>query len=46
MTLTLLGTADTGIGSKCMIADDRDSVWVCDPTTGHLFHIKDTFPSN
>lgn len=46
MTLTLLGTADTGLGSKCMIADDRDSVWVCDPATGHLFHIKDTFPSN
>jgi len=46
MTLTLLGTADTGVGSKCMIADDHDSVWVCDPTTGHLFHIKDTFPSN
>lgn len=45
-TLTLLGTADTGLGSKCMIADDRNSVWVCDPTTGHLFHIKDTFPSN
>ena len=46
MTLTLLGTADTGLGSKCMIADDRDSVWVCDPTTGHLFHITDTFPSS
>jgi len=46
MTLTLLGTADTGLGAKCMIADDRDSVWVCDPTTGQLFHIKDTFPSN
>jgi DNA-binding beta-propeller fold protein YncE len=46
MTLTLLGTADTGLGSKCMIADDRDSVWVCDPTTGQLFHIKDTFPAN
>lgn len=46
MTLTLLGTADTGLGAKCSIADDRDSVWVCDPMSGHLFHIKHTFPSN
>jgi hypothetical protein len=46
MTLTLLGTSDTALGSKCIIADDRDSVWVCDPTGGQLFHIRDTFPSN
>jgi hypothetical protein len=46
LTMTLLGTADTDIGSKCIIADDRDDVWVCDPANGQIIRIKDTFPSS
>jgi hypothetical protein len=46
LTMTLLGTADTSIGSKCIVADDRDDVWVCDPANGQVFRIKDTFASS
>jgi len=44
MRLLHLGTADTDNGSKCIIADNRDDVWVCDPVNGQIFRIKDTFP--
>jgi DNA-binding beta-propeller fold protein YncE len=46
VTMTLLGTADTSLGSKCIVADDRDEVWVCDPANGQLFQVKDTFPAS
>jgi hypothetical protein len=45
MSLTLLGTADTDLGSKCLTTDNRDNVWVCDPNTGAIILIKDTFPA-
>ncbi len=46
LTMTLLGTADTAVGSKCMITDDHDDAWVCDPTDGRIFRIRDTFPAS
>jgi hypothetical protein len=46
VTMTLLGTADTALGSKCVIADNHDGVWVCDPSNGQIFHIQDSFAAS
>lgn len=43
ITLDRLGTADTALGANCVVADDRNNVWVCDPTHGRVLLIKDTF---
>jgi DNA-binding beta-propeller fold protein YncE len=38
----LLKTVNTGERSNCMIADDREQVYVCDPSSGKLFTYKDS----
>jgi hypothetical protein len=43
-SLLLLGTADTAVGSKCVISDDYNNIWVCNPNNGQVFVIHDTFP--
>ena len=41
--LSLLGTIKTAKGSRCAISDDRNNVWISDPTRGRLLLLKDTF---
>ena len=40
--LTLLGTVTTAKGSHCVVSDDRNNAWVCDPAHGQLLLFKDT----
>jgi len=42
-TLTQLGTADTALGAGCVISDDHNNIWVCDPNHGRLILIRDIF---
>ncbi len=46
VSLVRLGTADTAVKARCVTVDDQDNVWVCDPTHGGVFVIKDTFPAS
>jgi YVTN family beta-propeller protein len=41
-TLTKVGTADTALGANCVVSDDRNNIWVCDPKHGRIFLVKDT----
>jgi DNA-binding beta-propeller fold protein YncE len=43
---TVLKTADTVEGAHCVTADDRDQVYVCDPTHGKILIFKDTLPAS
>jgi DNA-binding beta-propeller fold protein YncE len=43
---TVLKTADTVEGAHCVTADDRDQVYVCDPTHGKILVFKDTLPTS
>ena len=45
-SLLWIGSADTAIGSKCVTTDNQNNIWVCDPTTGQIFVIRDIFPDN
>jgi len=38
----LLKTVNTAKQSNCIIADDREQVYVCDPSSGKLFTYKDS----
>jgi DNA-binding beta-propeller fold protein YncE len=40
-TATVLGTVKTAKGAHCVVADDRDDAYVCDPERGRLLIIKD-----
>jgi DNA-binding beta-propeller fold protein YncE len=44
VSLCLLGTADTAVRSNCVTADEENNIWVCDPNSGQVFKIHDTFP--
>ena len=46
VSLTLLGSADTALGSKCITTDNADDIWVCNPNTGAVLQIKDTLPTS
>jgi hypothetical protein len=46
ITLTRLGTADTVLGAKCVVSDDRNNIWVCDPIHGRILWIRDRFPAS
>jgi len=39
---TVLGTVKTAKGAHCVVADDRDNAYVCDPNRGRLLIVKDT----
>ncbi len=45
-SLVRLGTADTALKAKCITSDNRGEIWVCNPNTGQLMVIKDTFPAS
>ena len=44
--LIRLGTADTNLKAKCVVADDHDDAWVCDPSRGQVLRVRDTFPAS
>jgi hypothetical protein len=41
---TVLQTVKTAHGSHCAATDDRDNVYVCDPSGGRLLVFKDNLP--
>jgi hypothetical protein len=43
---TVLKKAETVEGAHCVTADDRDQVYICDPTHGKILIFKDTFPTS
>ena len=45
IALVRLGTADTALNAKCVISDDFNNVWLCDPDHGQLLLVHDTFPA-
>jgi len=40
--LSVLGQAQADIKSHCVVGDDQDNIWVCDPPKGQLLRYKDT----
>jgi hypothetical protein len=42
--LSLLGVGQAALRSHCVAGDDKDNIWVCDPTHGQLLRYKDIFP--
>jgi len=40
--LSLLGQAYADIKSHCVVSDDQDNIWVCDPPRGQLLRYKDS----
>ena len=40
--LSLLGQAQTNKRSHCVVSDDQNNLWVCDPLLGQLLRFKDT----
>jgi hypothetical protein len=43
--LSLLGTGQAAQRSHCVVGDEEDNIWVCDPPHGQLLRYKDTFPA-
>jgi DNA-binding beta-propeller fold protein YncE len=41
---TVLATVKTAKGSHCAAADDRDQVYVCDPSEGQILVFRDSLP--
>ncbi len=39
--LSLLGKAQADIKSHCVVSDDQNNIWVCDPPRGQLLRYKD-----
>ncbi len=42
--LSLLGVGQAAERSHCVVGDDQDNIWVCDPHHGQLLRFKDAFP--
>ena len=40
--LSLLGQAQADIRAHCVVSDDQDNIWVCDPPRGQLLRFKDS----
>jgi DNA-binding beta-propeller fold protein YncE len=40
--LSLLGQAQTDKRTHCVVSDDQNNIWVCDPSHGQLLRFKDT----
>ena len=40
--LSLLGKTQADIKSHCVVSDDQDNIWVCDPPRGQLLRYKDS----
>ncbi len=43
--LSLLGVDRAVARAHCVVGDDRNNIWVCDPQHGQLLRYKDTFPA-
>jgi 6-phosphogluconolactonase (cycloisomerase 2 family) len=43
--LSLLAQAQADIKSHCVVSDDQDNIWVCDPPRGQLLRYKDLLSS-
>jgi hypothetical protein len=41
--LSLLGQAHADIKAHCVVSDDQNNIWVCDPPRGQLLLYKDTY---
>jgi len=46
LSLVRLGTVDTALNADCVTVDDKDGIWVCDPSNGRLLLARDTFPAS
>ncbi len=42
--LSLLGTGKAATRAHCVVGDDQNNIWVCDPPDGQLLRFKDNFP--
>ena len=42
--LFLLGKAPADKRAHCVVSDDKNNIWVCDPLKGRLLQYKDEFP--
>lgn len=42
--LSLLGIGVAAMRSHCVVGDDQNNIWVCDPKHGQLLRFKDIFP--
>jgi 6-phosphogluconolactonase (cycloisomerase 2 family) len=40
--LSLLGQAQTDKRAHCVVSDDKNNIWACDPPRGQLLRFKDT----
>ena len=40
--LSLLGQAQANIKAHCVVSDDQNNIWVCDPSRGQLLRFKDS----
>ena len=40
--LSLLGKAPADKRAHCVVSDDQNNIWVCDPPRGQLLRYKDT----
>jgi hypothetical protein len=45
-SLSPLARVATAVGTHCVIADDRDRAWVCDPKAGRLWMVEDSLPAS
>jgi DNA-binding beta-propeller fold protein YncE len=43
--LSMLGIGEAAIRSHCVIGDDQNNIWVCDPKHGQLLRYRDNFPT-
>src|SRR5258708_36525215 len=43
-TATVLATVKTAEGAHCAAADDRNQVYVCDPSKGRILVLEDSLP--
>ena len=44
--LSLLGVGPAAHGARCVVGDDQNNLWVCDPEHGQLLRYRDTFPKS
>ena len=42
--LSLLGVGQAAKRAHCVVGDDQNNIWVCDPQHGQLLRYKDLFP--
>jgi len=43
--LSLLGVSPAAMRAHCVVGDDQNNIWVCDPKHGQLLRYKDNYPA-